>query len=148
MPVTGNPNSGRNVFNGSPHEHKRRRTSFPGPSRREILGKPIDLTKDGAELASHSSTVADDSDDSLSLGATERSKAHIADDGRATQHLKADHRGGKSSRIANSDTETEPLDELPSQPKKGGKAQSIVQNLERDSRNLILPGYDYFRTVP
>jgi hypothetical protein len=79
---------------------------------------------------SHSSTVADDSEDSLNLGAAERSKARITGDGHATRRLRADNRGGESSKVVNSDTETEPIDEFPSQPKKGGKVQRIVQNIE------------------
>lgn len=88
---------------------------------------------------SHSSTVADDSDDSLNLGAAERSKTRIADDGRATQRLKADHKGGESSKAANSDMETESIDEFPSQPKKRGKVHSMVRNLERNGGKLHPP---------
>ena len=114
----------------------------PGPSilsKPDPLDKPIDLTTDDAELVSHGSTVADDSEDSLNLGAAERSKARIVDDGRATQRLKADRRGGESSKVVNSDTETEPIDEFPSQQKKGGKVQSIVQKIERNGGKLLAP---------
>jgi len=108
--------------------------------RRGPLDKPIDLTRDDAELVSHSSTAADDSDDSLNLGAEERSKARIASDGRATRRLKAGHRGGESSKVVNPDSDTEPIEgsssqpieESSSRPKKRGKVQSMVQNIERN----------------
>ena len=139
MQATGNPNSHRTVFNDpSPlHEPKRRKTQETSSPRK--LGsstlskpKPIDPTKGDAELVSHGSTVAD-SDDSLNLGAETRSKPRIAGDGSATRRLKADHGGGESSKVVNSDTETEPIDEFPSQPKTGGKVRGIVENIERKS---------------
>ena len=129
-------------------DRKRRRTQDtslprkPEPLplvRRGPFDKPIDLTRDDAELASHSSTAADDSEDSLNLGAEERSKARIASDGRATRRLKAGHRGGESSRVVNPDSETEPIEGSSSQPieesssrPKKGKVHSMVQNIERN----------------
>ena len=77
-----------------------------------------------------SSTAADDSEDSLNLGAEKRSKARIAGDGRATQRLKAGPTGGKSSDVINSDTETELIEEYPSQPRNKGKGQTIIRNIE------------------
>ena len=80
---------------------------------------------------SHSSIVTDDSEDSLNLGAEKRSKTRIAGDGRATQRLKADPRGGKLSEVY-SDTETEPIEEFPPQPRKRvGMVKDIVQTFER-----------------
>jgi len=145
VPTKGNPNSHRSVFEPL-HEPKRRKTQEtssprkPGPSghsKRAFLDKPIDLTKDDAELVSHISTVADDSDDSLNLGAAERSKARIAGDGRATQRLKADHGGGESSKAVDTDTETEAIEEFPistGEPTmvkgKGGRVRAIARNFE------------------
>ena len=90
----------------------------------------IDLTKDDAELASHSSTVADDSDDSLNLRAEEPPKMRIADDGRATQRLKEDHRGGGPSKAVDVDTEIEQIDEFPVLTRKEGKVRNMARNIE------------------
>jgi len=138
MPITGNPNSCHAVFTP---DRKRRRTQDtpfprrpgpPPPPRRGPPDKPIDLTKDDAELVSYSSTAADDSEDSLNLGAAERSKARIAGDGRATRRLKAGQRSGESSKVVNPDSEMEPIEEFLPQPKRGGRVKSMVQNIERN----------------
>ena len=133
-----NPTSRHDVF---VHDRKRRRTrdtslpTKPEPLtlvRRGPLDKPIDLTRDDAELVSHSSMTADDSEDSLDIGAAERSKARIASDGRTTRRLKAGHRGGESSKAVNSDSETGPIEGSSSRPKREGKVQSMVQSIERN----------------
>ena len=80
---------------------------------------------------SRSSLVADDSEDSLNLGAEKRSKARIAGDGHATQRLKAGPRGGKPAETLDSDTETEPIEEFPAQQRKG-VVRTIVRNFERN----------------
>lgn len=135
-PVPGNPNSHRTVFSGQSRERKRRKTEEtsssrqPGPStlpNQGLSDRQIDLTKDDVELVSHSSTVADDSEDSLNLGAEERSKIRIADDGPSTRRLKADRRGGESSKAVNPDVQTEPIEEYPSQL----KVKSMVQRIEQ-----------------
>jgi len=66
------------------------------------------------------------------MGAAERSKARIASDFRATRRLKAGHRGGESSKAVNSDPETGPIEESSSRPKRRGKVQNMVQNIERN----------------
>lgn len=161
MQPSGNPNSVRGVFNPTPASKRRKTEEGPSPinpgtsglPKRSRVDKPIDLTKDDA---SHSPTVTGDSDDSLNLGAAERSKPRIADDGRATQRLKAERRGGRSSKTADTDTEDEPIDEFPAPTKKPvkekGVVRGIVQNLE--SRNgqvppkLPLNSYNPLKSVP
>jgi len=98
MPSKGNPNSRGSVFEpwGDPRRQKTQKQSSlresgpSGLSERSFLNKPIDLTKDDAEVVPHNSTIIDDSNDSLNPGAAERSKTRIADDGSATRSLKAD----------------------------------------------------------
>lgn len=99
---------------------------------------------------SHSSIVTDDSEDSLNLGAEKRSKTRIASDGRATQRLKADPRSGKSSEVLNSDTETEPIEEFPSQPRKrGGVVKDLVRSFERnDAPKLQLTSDNPLNLLP
>jgi hypothetical protein len=133
----GNPNSTRTVFDRQ-HESKRRRTQetpIPGPStlsKQGPLDKSIDLTNDDTEPVSRSSMVTDDSEDSLNLGAEKRSRARVAGDGHATQRLRAGSRGGKPPEVLNSDTEIEPIEEFPPQPRKG-VVQTIVRNIERNN---------------
>ena len=79
---------------------------------------------------SHSSTAADDSEDSLNLGAEKWSKARITGDGRATRRLKASPRGGESSDALNLDTEKEPIEEYPPQPRKRENVQTVIPNVE------------------
>jgi hypothetical protein len=133
----GNPNSSGAVFNSS-HAQKRRKTRKTSPPRNtgpSSLSKQIDLTKEDAELVSYSSTVADDSEDSLNLGTAERSRSRIAGDGRATQRLKADCGGGESSKAVDTDTETEAIEDFPVPTRKpavvGGKG-GVVRNMVRD----------------
>jgi len=142
-----NPNTHRSVFEPlrEPKRRKGQQSSSPrkpgpsGLSKRAFLDKPIDLTEDDAELVSHTSTVADDSDDSLDLRTVERSKARIADDLRATQRLQACHGGGQSSAV-DADTVTEVIEEFPvstGEPmmvkEKGGRVPGATRNIE--SRN-------------
>ena len=139
----GNPNSHRSVFELQ-RESKRRKTQEtsssrkPGPSdlsKRVFLEKPIDLTEDDAELVSHISAVADDSDDSLNLGAAERSRVRIAGDGHSTQRLKADHGGGESSKAVDTDTETEAIEEFPVPTMAKGKVgmvRAIARKFEHE----------------
>lgn len=138
----GNPNSIRTVF-GPPPAPKRRRTekgtslTNPGTSRlsrRHSVDKPIDLTEDDIR---HSPTLIDDSDDSLNLGAVERSKSRIANDGRATQRLKTEHRGGESSKTAGTDTESESIEEFQAPTKKPVKEKvGVVRDRIKDFESL------------
>ena len=130
----GNPNSYRTVFDVQSHESKRRKidetssSRQPEPfrlSKRGLLGGPIDLTGDDAEVASYSST---DSEDPLNLGAEERSKskARIVRDGPFTRRLRTDHRGGESSKVVDSDPHTGPIQESASK----GKVRGFVHIIE------------------
>jgi len=143
MRPAGNPNSNRSVFDPPSKRRKTQKTSTPinpGPSgfpKRSSVDRQIDLTKDEVELAPHNLTVAEDSDDSLNLRATEGSRPRIANDGRATQRLKAGRRGGESSEVVDTDTETDPIDEYVEPRRKlvtpkgeRGKVRGIVQNIE------------------
>jgi len=146
----GIPNNHRSVFELR-RESKRRKTQEtssprkPGPSglsKRGFPGKTIDLTKHDVELESHISTVADDSDDSLNL---RRYKTHIADDDRATQRLKADHRGGESSNAVDMD-EAEAIENFPvptgettTVKGKRGMILALVQNVVWNTEKLPAP---------
>jgi hypothetical protein len=92
---------------------------------------------------SYSSTDTDDSEDSLDLGADNRSKVRIAGDGRATQRMKAGPGGGKSSEILNSDVETEPIEEYPPHARKKGKVQTVIRNIERKGAPKLQLSSDY-----
>ena len=144
MQSRGNPNSSATIFIPKTKRQKTQKTSPPinpgpsGPSKRNSFDKPIDLTTDDAEPLSLRSAVLDDSDDSLNLGAAERSKPRIANDGRATQRLIAERRGGEPSKVVDTDTETEAIEEFPVPEKKSVKEKGgVVRNLVRgiESRN-------------
>jgi len=143
-----NPNTHRSVFEPlrEPKRRKTQQSSSPrnhgpsGLSKRAFLDKPIDLTEDDAELVSHTSTVADDSDDSLDLRTAERSKARITDDLRAIQRLQVCHGGGEPPKAVDADTETEAIVEFPLPTGesmmvkgKGGRVPGVMRNIE--SRN-------------
>jgi len=139
---TGNPNRKGSVFD-SPQEPKRRKTQkmqpqkrlvLPGPSEQGPGDKTIDLTNDDGEPVSLSSTAADDSEDSLNLGAGERSRTRIVSDGRATRSLRADRAGGEPSRTVGAGTEiVEPIDEFPVHGGEAGRVRRIRWKFENKS---------------
>jgi len=134
---TGNPNRKGSVFD-IPQETKRRKTQkmqpqkrlvLPGPSKKGPGDKMIDLTNDDGEPVSLSSTAADDSEDSLNLGAGERSGTRIAGDGRSTQRLRADRAGGEPSRTVGAGTDIEPIEEYG----ETGRVRRITRKYESNS---------------
>lgn len=151
-PTAGNPNKFNSVF----ESRKRRKTHEtssprkPGPSdlsRQGFFDGSIDLTNEESDLPSRSSTATGESEDSLNLGAAERSK-RIVDDGRATRLLKADRRGGEPSKLVNIDTETDPIDEFPGKAKKETKVLSMARNFELNGGKPHTPKLRFNQSNP
>lgn len=117
---SGNPNSHSSVF--SSHTHKRAKTQSTPFSRKEI-----DLTGDDPEPIPRGQAAADDSDDSLNIGAQEGSRSRIAHDGHATRRLRAERGDAGPSKVAHSDTETDQIEEFPEKP---GKVLTLAHRYE------------------
>jgi hypothetical protein len=126
---TGNPNKVASVF--TPREHKRLKTQSTSTPRENI-----DLTADDAGPVSHTSVVAEDSDDSLNL---RDPKERIAKDGPATRRLN-ERRDAGSSKAVHSDTETEGIDDFPETTRKPvGRVEEKIRFYEFQNGTPKLP---------
>jgi hypothetical protein len=75
----------------APKQRKPQEPSSPGnpePPSLPKVDKPIHFAKAEVELATYSSTVTKDSEDSLNPGAADQSRSLIVDNNRATQQVK------------------------------------------------------------
>lgn len=138
-PSAGNPNSGASVFTRAPKRRKTQNTpsstnsGSSDVSKHRSVDRAIDLTEDDAEPPLHGPTAADDSGDSLNIRPAGQSRSRIADDGRATRRLRADHRGGGSSKAADPGMETDEIEDFPgptTAKEQKGKVRNMVQALE------------------